>query len=447
MAKIWLGVVALCLAACSSSANPPASEDRPEESEPPETPQPPAVEPEEVDAPAEAVVEETVETTETTTTVVDQTPESTDPPVREVPPNAQPLTYGLLWAFQSQQLGLGNLSDPALLELPDGMLRLFFKNGNEPQMGLSGFDNKIHSFVSGDGGLTWELEDGVRIDAGSPVSVSANPDGGYDAWGWRLSPGGDQLTRFSSTDGSNFSVVGGSTLDTSSCLDTNGRPAGVLGDPQVERVADGYIAYAHDLGSGMQPPFTRQGCKLVSSDGVTWEIDGDGTFAFSHDIQTNPELYRNADGVLELWFPADRGMTKTTEIRISSDGNDWELTEQLSWMANDPDRLDTSDGRELLAFGNFDHRQGGLLAVSERIESTYHAVREETPDGVRWELYGAEADEVSVQNLCFGSDETDSLSMQGGNGAVLVEYRADPAAGFGATNCVFLVVGDLRALT
>ena len=65
----------------------------------------------------------------------------------------------------------------------------------------------------------------------------------------------------------------------------------------------------------------------------------------------------------------------------------------------------------VLAFGNFDHRQGGLLAVSERIESTYHAVREETPDGVRW------------------------------------EYRADPAAGFGATNCVFLVVGDLRALT
>ena len=37
MAKIWLGVVALCLAACSSSATPPASEDRPEESEPPET--------------------------------------------------------------------------------------------------------------------------------------------------------------------------------------------------------------------------------------------------------------------------------------------------------------------------------------------------------------------------------------------------------------------------
>ena len=76
-----------------------------------------------------------------------------------------------------------------------------------------------------------------------------------------------------------------------------------------------------------------------------------------------------------------------------------------------------------------------------------HAVREETPDGVRWELYGAEADEVSVKNLCLGSDETDSLSMQGGNGALLVEYRADPAAGFGATNCVFLVVGDLRALT
>ena len=58
----------------------------------------------------------------------------------------------------------------------------------------------------------------------------------------------------------------------------------------------------------------------------------------------------------------------------------------------------------------------------------------------------AEADIKAIEEM-LAAAETDSLSMQGGNGAVLVEYRADPAAGFGATNCVFLVVGDLRALT
>ena len=70
-----------------------------------------------------------------------------DPPPTPAPKNnqgMQALKYGLVWSFTSQQFGLGNVSDPALLELPDGTLRLFFKNGNEPQMGLTGFDNKIH---------------------------------------------------------------------------------------------------------------------------------------------------------------------------------------------------------------------------------------------------------------------------------------------------------------
>ena len=62
------------------------------------------------------------------------------------------MTYGLLWSVGSNQAGLGNVSDPALLQLADGSLRMFFKNGNEPQIPLSGFDNKIHSYVSADNG-------------------------------------------------------------------------------------------------------------------------------------------------------------------------------------------------------------------------------------------------------------------------------------------------------
>ncbi|MFM8644158.1 MAG: sialidase family protein, partial [Actinomycetota bacterium] len=76
------------------------------------------------------------------------------------------------------------MSDPALLQLGDGSLRMFFKNGNEPQIPLSGFDNKQHSYFSTDNGATWSLESGVRIDVNSPVTVRAAEAGGYEAWGW-----------------------------------------------------------------------------------------------------------------------------------------------------------------------------------------------------------------------------------------------------------------------
>ncbi|MFM8507414.1 MAG: sialidase family protein, partial [Actinomycetota bacterium] len=116
-----------------------------------------------------------------------------------------PLVWGLLWSVGSNQAGLGNVSDPALLQLGDGSLRMFFKNGNEPQIPLSGFDNKIHSYVSGDNGSTWSLESGVRIDVGSPVTVRAAETGGYEAWGWTAGGGGvDKMTRFTSSAGKDF---------------------------------------------------------------------------------------------------------------------------------------------------------------------------------------------------------------------------------------------------
>ena len=84
------------------------------------------------------------------------------------------LNYVLLSTVISQQSGLANISDPALLQVGN-KLRMFFKNGNEPQIGLSGFDNKIHSYVSSDNGKTWELESGVKIDAGSPCLLYTSP--------------------------------------------------------------------------------------------------------------------------------------------------------------------------------------------------------------------------------------------------------------------------------
>jgi hypothetical protein len=55
-----------------------------------------------------------------------------------------PLTYGLLSTQVSQQSGIGNISDPALVQMADGSIRMFFLNGNEQQAGISGYDNLVH---------------------------------------------------------------------------------------------------------------------------------------------------------------------------------------------------------------------------------------------------------------------------------------------------------------
>ena len=353
------------------------------------------------------------------------------------------LSYGLLWSVGSDQAGLGNVSDPALLQLSDGTLRMFFKNGNEPQLPLSGFDNKIHSYTSADNGKTWTLESGVRIDVGSPVTVRAAESGGYEAWGWTPGSGGvDLLTRFTSSTGKDFAKGSGAAVTTSACKNADGASAGFLGDPQVVKVASGYLAYAHDLAAGKSAPFKRQVCKLSSTDGVNWSIDASGTFAYQYDIQTNPETFRNAAGQLELWFPVDKGSTKYTEIRTSTnDGASWGAATALSWMANDPDRLDLTNGDSLLAFGNFDHRKGGLLAVSKKISTSYFASRDEKVDQVTWTISGAKQSDVTVKNLCRGTNETANASFSTSGSNLVVTFK-DTSVG-----CAFILVGASQAIS
>ncbi len=159
-------------------------------------------------------------------------------------PASVPLTYGLIWSVGSLQSGLGNVSDPALLQFADGRLRMFFKNGNEKQSSAAGFDNKIHSYVSSDSGASWTLESGVRIDVQSPVTVRAAESGGYEAWGWIPAGGVDAMTRFTSMDGKDFTKGSGAAVPTSACVSKDGVKAGFLGDPQVVKVAGGFLAYA-----------------------------------------------------------------------------------------------------------------------------------------------------------------------------------------------------------
>ncbi|MFM8955573.1 MAG: hypothetical protein ACKOH9_07285, partial [Actinomycetota bacterium] len=185
-----------------------------------------------------------------------------------------------------------------------------------------------------------------------------------------------------------------------------------------------------------------QACKLTSADGNTWSIDSSGTFAFNYDIQNNPELYRNSAGQLELWFSADDNGAKNSEIRTSSnDGASWSTATSLSWMANDPERLDLSNGTSLLAFGNFDHRRGGLLAVSKKISTGYASSRNEKFDQVSWVVSGAKQADIKVKNLCLDKDLTSSATF-GTSGSNVTVSLKDSSVG-----CAYILVGSSQAIS
>ena len=76
-----------------------------------------------------------------------------------------------LGSIRSKLNGLGNVADASIVEMDDGRLRVYFKNGNEPQANIGGFDNLIHSAVSSDGGRTWTIEEGVRVPVDSPIEA------------------------------------------------------------------------------------------------------------------------------------------------------------------------------------------------------------------------------------------------------------------------------------
>jgi hypothetical protein len=359
------------------------------------------------------------------------------------------LNYGLLAYIGSQQAGLGNIADPALLQV-GGTLRMFFKNGNEPQIPIAGFDNKIHSYISTDNGKTWTLESGVRIDVTSPVTVRAAESGGYEAWGW-VSSGGDAMTRFTSATGSDFIKGAGNVINASACKSADGVAAGFLGDPQVVKVASGYLAYAHDLAATGKAPFKRHMCALTSTDGSTWVLDTSKTLALQSDIQTNPETYRNSSGVIEQILAIDQ-VDPTTKLRSgmqlrtsTNDGVSWTELSELSFFAADPDRLDLSNGDSLLAFGGFDQQKGGLLGVAKKISTAYKASRTESDmQTVVWTISGASQADIKIKNLCLNSDLTASIKFATSGSNITATYTA--AVGGHGNSCVYALIGSEQAI-
>ena len=353
-----------------------------------------------------------------------------------------------LGSIRSKLNGLGNVADASIVEMDDGRLRVYFKNGNEPQANIGGFDNLIHSAVSSDGGRTWTIEEGVRVPVDSPIEALVI-DNKVVAWGWEKSPNGDTLVRYESDDGFNFSKVAIPLFESRDCKDKEGNPMGNLGDPSITQLNDGsWLMHAQELVSPTGD-FNRRACVATSPDNVTWTSQPDRMYGGGEeDVTTNPAIKRNSSGVIEWIWPTFNFMV----YRSGSDGFTWSDPEYLV-SAGDPDFLDLNNGSKLLAFGNFGPRSGSALIFAKRITSNYKITVVETLKtsipSKTWKVEGARADEVKVVNICLDIDLANtqgaSVEIKETNGFLEVT-ASDSNETFFNLSCVYILVGPEQVM-
>ncbi len=347
-----------------------------------------------------------------------------------------------LGSIRSLENNLGNIADPSIVETNDGKIRVYFKNGNEPQAGISGFDNLIHSAVSSDGGKNWIVESGVRVPVQSPIEALVI-DGQVVAWGWELAASGDALVRYESSDGINFKQISIPRFVQSDCLDDNGNSFGPLGDPSITKLNDGtWIFHVQELVSPLGP-FNRRACVASSNDGLSWTTQVERTYGGDIDVTTNPAIKLNSLGLVEWIWPMYDNMV----YRYGDDGFNWSEPEFLP-TGGDPDFLDLSNGKQLLAFGNFSTRQGGVLIFTERVQTNYKISVVNTgptqSPTKKWIVEGANSDDIKVMNVCLNIDLSSSpgasVEIKNVNNALEVT-ATDTNEEFANPQCVYILVG------
>jgi hypothetical protein len=357
------------------------------------------------------------------------------------------------WGFLSvigSGNGLGNVSDAALVQTANGDVRVYFKNGNDSEAKLSGFDNFIHSAISKDGGITWTIESGVRMQVTSPVEVLPKTGGGYQAWGWGHSPGKDYMYYAESQDGLTFTEISIPGLDVNKCLTTSGASMGPLGDPAIVKLADGtWLLHAQGFGVGNTPPnFARWACVATSTDGKSWTPVQSRSYGGTVDVETNPNIYINKSGKVEWMWPSPLGV-------ITKIGDGTIFIDSATYIkAGDPERLDLADGTELYVMGGFDNRAGGALIFAKRIVSNYQisTVTGGPSTGgspnrlLTWSIKGAAASDISVINFCLNKKVADisgaTVTITSENDGLKV-VASDPANDHG---CVGLLVGKEKII-
>jgi hypothetical protein len=365
------------------------------------------------------------------------------------------LQFGLLASMKSNQSGLGNIADPTILELSDKSLRMFFKSGNEPQVPIRVEKQGIRSFISNDGGKTWTLEEGFRIETEAIVSVRRAETGGYEAFGFAGLD--NEVIKFTSKDGKDFVKASQSKVDPSKCNNSFGKTVTSLGnDPQIVKTSSGYIGYVKSNSLINQPPWTKVACKLISSDGINWTIDSAGTIEVDKGgVVSNLGLFRNKSGNLELLIHAyeelpGKAPINRFEVRTSSnEGKSWGSAVNYGFELGDPEYIETNAGEILLSGGGFDARAGGALLVLKRQTTLYQASRSDFQVETAWSIRGAKKEDIQIKNLCLNTDETANAIFEV-NGSTVTAYFKEPNpvsdSSLRSMSCVYALIGPEKAI-
>jgi hypothetical protein len=362
-------------------------------------------------------------------------------------------TATTIWGYLSSITsgnGLGNVSDASLVQEPNGKIRMYFKNGNDSAAALTGFDNYIHSAESADGGISWTIESGVRMQVTSPVEVLPKTGGGYQAWGWVHAAGGNDTMYYAeSADGLTFTQITIPGLDVNSCKTSTGTVIGPLGDPAVVHLANGtWLLHAQGFGVGNTgPEFSRWACVATSPDGKTWTAVQSRSYGGTIDVETNPNIYINKNGKVEWTWPTSDGLLD----RVGDGVTYGDVTTYIKGA--DPDRLDLSDGTELMAFGGFDGRAGGVITVAKKYTNSFTISKlSATPDPLgpnvnqSWSVKGATEDQISVFNFALNKNVKDlpgaTVTISKSGSALLVNVH-DPKGGHGIA---YILVGSQKII-
>lgn len=228
------------------------------------------------------------------------------------------------WSLGSQPMIPGNVADADLVLLSDGKARLYFQNSSV-EGASTPFVSIVYSAITTDGGKTWSLEPGTRLEGVSGIEVTTLRTGGFKAY---FQVDQQSIGSASSSDGVTWQRDAGFRIRD----DDLERPAlDRVGFPTVAQLSDNswvmvYEGKFNGVYAGNARPGADQTMMLywaTSTDGMSWTKRGVAVDSrndlFKGEVQ-HGRLLQNQDGSWDLYFWASSAITPPGEPYVNNTG-------------------------------------------------------------------------------------------------------------------------------
>lgn len=247
------------------------------------------------------------DTIDSSNTEITNTPSDTETPS---PTPTLIIPKGTTWTRQGQAID-EKVADSDVVALSDGRFRMYY--GVQPD--VRGNQLEIFSAISSDA-INWTKEEGFRTNHMAFPDLVALDDGTWRMYGANQ----DGIISLTSADGLNFTKESGlrMTKQLSAIEDLNFVD---LGAPTTLKMDDGTFMMVFRTGiKEYYPAFlTSQGIQFLiyatSSDGLSWETKGIAVDSRNDKFLgclDGPDLHKQSDGAIKLYFWGLKGIYETT---------------------------------------------------------------------------------------------------------------------------------------